>query len=299
WRVRWLCASRRCGSRILLPRSRSRHVELLGHRRRGHGRRDLEVIAAPSKIDHVGIMRITQNAREVVLTETRAVATQHLPRLDPHGRGTSRALLGGDRADRLAHEAERFVARQPLAAGADTIVDRRLYGDGNRTLRRALRGALRRTIRRAIGGPLIPVAVITTATATTTAATTALFAFLTRGEGRGGRWCGRALDGGRQRDGSLGTLCPGRSDLELTRVELRHRQEPTPRRLGDEARELGHAEVLLVERRVDVLHDLLEAIGAHDVAVALHALDRLAHELPGILPTSRVFAPGSDQAGQR
>jgi hypothetical protein len=44
------------------------------------------------------------------------------------------------------------------------------------------------------------------------------------------------------------------------------------RGLHAEARELRHAEVLLVERGVDLLHDLLEAVGAHHVAVLLHAL---------------------------
>ena len=56
-------------------------------------------------------------------------------------------------------------------------------------------------------------------------------------------------------------------------------EQPLPGGLEAEAGELRHAEILLVERRVDLLHDLLEAVGAHHVAVLLHATDRLGHEL--------------------
>ena len=49
-----------------------------------------------------------------------------------------------------------------------------------------------------------------------------------------------------------------------------------------EARELRHAEVLLVERRVDFLHDLLEAVGPHHVAILRHARDGFGDQLPGV-----------------
>ena len=70
--------------------------------------------------------------------------------------------------------------------------------------------------------------------------------------------------------------------LELPVLELRHRQQAALVRLLNEARELRHAEVFLVEARIDILHDLLESIGAHDVAVPLHARHRFADELPRI-----------------
>src|SRR5438552_19172444 len=54
-------------------------------------------------------------------------------------------------------------------------------------------------------------------------------------------------------------------------------------RLSDKARELRHAEVLLVEGAVYLLHLLLDSVSAHHVAVARHALDRLRDEVPGIL----------------
>src|SRR6185295_18786952 len=82
------------------------------------------------------------------------------------------------------------------------------------------------------------------------------------------------------------------SDLELTVLELRGREETALYGILDEARELRHAEILLVEGAVDLLHDLLEAIGAHDVAVALHAADRLGDELPRIPLLRRLFLLG-------
>ena len=65
-----------------------------------------------------------------------------------------------------------------------------------------------------------------------------------------------------------------------------------------EACELGHSEVLLVERAVDLLHYLLEAISAHHVAVALHSLHGFARKLPRV-PLGNVFLASVDQAGER
>src|SRR5688572_29220644 len=74
------------------------------------------------------------------------------------------------------------------------------------------------------------------------------------------------------------------------------RDESALRRLEAEAGELRDTEVLLVERIVDLLHDLLQAIGAHHVAVLRHPLDRLAHELPRVvlhdLFLARLHEPG-------
>src|SRR4029078_11209489 len=71
-------------------------------------------------------------------------------------------------------------------------------------------------------------------------------------------------------------------DFELPVLELGKREQSTLRRFRDEPRELRHAEVLLVERAIDLLHHLLEASGAHDVAVALHPGDGFGHQLPRI-----------------
>src|SRR4051812_44138409 len=85
----------------------------------------------------------------------------------------------------------------------------------------------------------------------------------------------RSSDGARSLSGRDGCIAGSGGDvhLELTILELRDGDQPLVRGFLNEARELGHAEVLLVECRVDLLHDLLEAIGAHHVAVLLHATD--------------------------
>ncbi|MBK9550269.1 MAG: hypothetical protein IPO52_14475 [Gemmatimonadetes bacterium] len=71
-------------------------------------------------------------------------------------------------------------------------------------------------------------------------------------------------------------------DVVLTVLLLDHLDEAACARLGDELREAIEAGVALVEVRVDLLHDLLEAIGAHDVALRRHLLHGLDHELPRI-----------------
>jgi hypothetical protein len=60
--------------------------------------------------------------------------------------------------------------------------------------------------------------------------------------------------------------------------------------LGDEAGELRHPEILLVERAVDLLHHLLEAVGTHHIAIALHPRDGFGHELPRIALDQLFFA---------
>ena len=61
--------------------------------------------------------------------------------------------------------------------------------------------------------------------------------------------------------------------------------------------ELRHAEVLLVEGLVDFLHDLLESIGAHNVAVTFHARYGFLHELPRI-PARRFVIARLGQSGE-
>src|ERR1700681_3887614 len=82
-----------------------------------------------------------------------------------------------------------------------------------------------------------------------------------------------------RRQGAAGTRW---ADLELSVLELGERQKPTVRCFRDEPRELRHPEILLVEGAVDLLHHLLEAVGAHYIAVPLHARDGLGDELPRI-----------------
>jgi hypothetical protein len=92
----------------------------------------------------------------------------------------------------------------------------------------------------------------------------------------------------------------GQPDLELTILELRRREQTSLRGILHEARELRHAEILLVERAVDILHDLLEAIGAHHVSGALHTVDRLGDQLPRIPLLRRLFLLGVlHEAGER
>src|SRR5512140_3260930 len=95
-------------------------------------------------------------------------------------------------------------------------------------------------------------------------------------------WTGRRFDRYRRGDRGNDLSVAGDVDLHLAVLELRHANESALRRFLREARELRHAEILLVKRRVALLHHLLEAIGAHDVAVALHAGRRFDDELPWI-----------------
>ena len=55
--------------------------ELVGHRLRLGGTRDLEVVAAATQVDHVVVVRVLEDAREVALAEALAVATEQLARL--------------------------------------------------------------------------------------------------------------------------------------------------------------------------------------------------------------------------
>ena len=131
----------------------------------------------------------------------------------------------------------------------------------------------------------------TTATATTTRATL-LTVFLLGGFVE--HACDIAAGNGRRGAGIASRRC----DLELAVLESRQREQPLLRCLLHEFRELRHAEILLVEAVVDVLHDLLEAIGAHDVAIAHHAGERLGDELPRVA-LDRLLVAGLHQAGER
>src|SRR6266700_7169831 len=79
-------------------------------------------------------------------------------------------------------------------------------------------------------------------------------------------------------------------DLVLAVVELREGDEALVRRLYHELREAREPQILLVERRIDLLHDLLQAVGPHHVAMRGHLLHGLDHQLPGIVPLVRDVA---------
>src|SRR5207245_117654 len=71
-------------------------------------------------------------------------------------------------------------------------------------------------------------------------------------------------------------------DLVLPVVQLVEVDESFVGRLYHELREAREPCVLLVERGVDLLHNLLQAVGAHDVIVRRHLLHRFDDQLPGI-----------------
>src|SRR6202165_5946266 len=68
----------------------------------------------------------------------------------------------------------------------------------------------------------------------------------------------------------------------LTVVEAGQRDEPAVGRFDHELAEAREASVLLVEVRVDLLHHLLQAVGAHDVVVRGHLLHCLDDQLPWV-----------------
>src|SRR5206468_2060150 len=69
-------------------------------------------------------------------------------------------------------------------------------------------------------------------------------------------------------------------DLVLAVVELGEMDQALVGRFDHELREAREPDVLLVERRVDLLHHLLQAVGAHHVVVRRHLFHRLDHQLP-------------------
>src|SRR5260221_5305480 len=124
------------------------------------------------------------------------------------------------------------------------------------------------------------------APSSTTATTPPAAAFPLARRALGDR-CGKGAEGRlRQRPDHLWA----EGDLVLAVVEPGQRDEATVRRFDDELAEAREARVLLVEVGIDLLHDLLQAIGAHDVVVGRHLLDRLDDQLPGIAPHVLHFA---------
>ena len=86
-------------------------VQLLGNRRDRRRQGHFIVIAMAPKIDHLGVMRIAQNAEEVALGERFRVATQQFvstgaERAGKHGTCRTHYLLR-----RPHHEVERLLLR--------------------------------------------------------------------------------------------------------------------------------------------------------------------------------------------
>ena len=260
-------------------------------------------------------MRVAEDAREVALAQRLAVATQQFARLHAHCLGHHRRVARREILDGTLDERERLVASEAHTGHADGRV-----GHDGRTALVTRRVRVRRLVpgrvlcrrsgsrdgghcgdwgRRRSGGSFgctcggdfagTRFALATTTASTATATTTAAAALFVVTHHR--------LDRG-IRDGRI-LHCAGERDLELAVLQLRDVQQALVRRFHAEARELRHAEVLLVEARVDLLHDLLEAVGAHDVAVLGHAVDRLGDQLPGIVLLRRGFLARLHEAGKR
>ena len=156
-------------------------------------------------------------------------------------------------------------------------------------LRQIMRGNMRRIIRSTVNRRALKAIAPTPTTATTAATLVALtIGFFTARF----RWCGRR-GGQRRGNGAIRGI-----HFKLPALQLRHPQQSLVGRVLDKARELRHAEVLLIEGRIDFLHDLLQTIGAHHVAVALHAVHRFGDQLPRIPPGALVVARFGE-TGQR
>src|SRR4051812_42806179 len=73
-----------------------------------------------------------------------------------------------------------------------------------------------------------------------------------------------------------------RCHLILAVLQLGDQDQTAVAGLDDELAEPIEAGIPLIEIRVDLLHDLLQPVRAHDIAVAGHLGNRLTGELPGI-----------------
>ena len=130
--------------RLLLRRGglqrRFLHFELIGDTRDARGRRHLERVAALAKVQHIGVMRVTQDAREVPLAEALAVAAEQREGLLANPLAGHGVVSGRERRDGVANESERLVAGETDAGHAD----RRVAGRGGRAMRcgRRARAAL-------------------------------------------------------------------------------------------------------------------------------------------------------------
>ena len=164
-----------------------RAIELFRDRRDLGRERHLEVVTATTKVDDVGVVRITQDAIEEPVAQRLAVATEDLVRATTESGRRDRALALDHRRRCLAHEVKGLFAPQQLATATDVILNSRTGGGGRLTGSSRHRAggcgcfgpgsdvtAVR--VARTISFPDLsfPIAATTTASATTTPA--ALFA---------------------------------------------------------------------------------------------------------------------------
>src|SRR5438552_1729450 len=233
---------------------------------------DFVIGATPTEIDDIGVVRVLQNAREVALAQALAIASEQLARDNAGLAGANRCT--SVRADSAANEVKRFFVTKAEAAGTDLVTGRRFcLGARRRRLRSRLWFGAQGLRCRALTASF---ALAPSPASPPAARTLGGLALLGCCNTRSVRLC-RLLSSGKSADVAR------RANLELPVFQLCECQQAPMARLGDEARELRHAEVLLVEGAVDLLHYLLESVGAHHVAVARHPLDRFRDELPGIL----------------
>ena len=101
---------------------RLRLRQLFGYRRRALGAADLEVIAAATEIEDLGIVRVLQYASEPALAETFAVTSKQLASTGTDNGCANRGVVTDQRVDGASQKIERFVARKTLAADADGVL---------------------------------------------------------------------------------------------------------------------------------------------------------------------------------
>jgi hypothetical protein len=242
-------------------------------------------------------MSIAKDTHEHALVERLAVATQEVACLAPDVAGEYRCVgAAGENVDRPPNQIERLVSRQALAPAANAITR-----DAYRLRTPFVRGGsfrhLRCRLSRGRRNARFLGARFTLAVAPPSTAPTAAPLLPTATTGRPilarARFASVCSPGRRTHAVAVGGI-----DLELPVLELGHLQETALRGLLREPRELRMAQGLLIEVRVQLLHHLLEPVGAHDVAISLHALHRLRDQLPRVL-LHQLFLAGLYQTSER
>ena len=304
---------------------------MLSHRFGLRHTSNLEIVAATPEIDHVVIVGILENAREVAIAQTLAVMAEQFASLGAHHAGAHGGISRGKGSNGATEEIERFVARESFAACANRLrrVGARRTGSAvwtRRTnvwrgcrCRRYCRDRLgcndrhgcvwsnssrvagdhRLAVERRLAWPVWARTIIAIASTAATTATASASRRLVTGRSRWHFGARRFIG-----SGILGRPCVAlraarQTDFELAILQLGGGEETALHGVLHEARELRHAEILLVERAVNFLHHLLEAIGAHHIAIALHAADRLGDEFPWVPLFRGLVVVVLHEAGER
>ena len=96
-------------------------VQLRGYRCHLRRQRNLEVVATATKVDDIGVVRVTKHAVEEPVAEAFAIATQQLERaLAKRGRRNRSITLHHGRHG-AANQVKGLIPRQALAGPADTV----------------------------------------------------------------------------------------------------------------------------------------------------------------------------------